>query len=108
VNNKEQSSFAAPVMLGFSHDYANLSQWLDENLVPANADDFRKREKECIISEFMFASKDMGKYFKRGIESLSDPIPASVVQSAGVMGQHGTPKAPWYLYEVSRVELTTA
>jgi hypothetical protein len=52
----------------------------------------------------LYAGKDMGKYFERGMASFSDPIPSSVIQSAGVMGQRGTPKIPWYLYEVSCVD----
>jgi hypothetical protein len=111
--------FTPPTILGLAHDYANLSIWLDENLIPEKAAEFRKAESQCFSSnENVFENRDMGIFFKRGFKSLvQDPIPASVMREAGeskqlnrfaltlifigVMGRRGTPKVPWYLFEVS-------
>lgn len=93
--------WAPPVLMGLSHDYANLSQWLDQNLVPAKADRFRATETMCLLDNDSFYANDtMSDYFVGGYASWNDSVPASVVQSAGVMGEHGTPSIPWYLYSV--------
>jgi hypothetical protein len=62
-----------------------MSNWLNENLVPELASEFRKAESQCFDSnEQLFAYQDLGKYFKRGYSSLFDPIPKSVVASASM------------------------
>jgi hypothetical protein len=105
MNDAEHAGFGPTTLLGLSHDYANLSNWLDQNLEPSLAKEFRKAEQQCIISDTMYAGKDLHKYFKGGAKSLSESVPVSVVNSAGVMGQRATPIAPWYLYEVSYTQI---
>jgi len=113
-NKKERAKLSPPAILGLSHDYANLSKWLDDNLVPSLASEFRMAEKQCFDSnEKMFGHQDLGKYFKRGYNSLFDVVPNSVWTAASSMGQRATPQIPWYLYETiwddaSPVEVTDA
>jgi hypothetical protein len=82
-NKGNRSNFIPPGLLGMSHDYKNLSMWLDENLVPSTAAEFRKAESQCFDSNAMFSGRDIGKYFKGGWDSVFSPIPNSVVQAAG-------------------------
>jgi hypothetical protein len=81
----EWSMFMPPVLLGLSHDYSNLSKWLDENLVPEHAAEFRKAEKQCFSSNYEYEKRNMNMYFKRGVSSLLDPVPLSVFNSAGML-----------------------
>jgi hypothetical protein len=84
--NDTWTPFEPPSILGLAHDYANLSAWLDENLVPETAADFRQSDRQCYVSNVeTFRYMDLGKYLKRGFASIFDPIPASVLTSAGML-----------------------
>jgi len=90
-----------PAVLGLSHDYRNLSNWLKENLVPSKEKKFRESENKCMLGSWFVGEKDIGSYFKRGLNSLlNDDVPWDVVRDSGIMGLRGTPKSPWYLYSV--------
>jgi hypothetical protein len=69
--------------MSYAHEYANFSTWLDENLVPEYAAEFRKAGNQCFTSNDIYDKKDLGIYFKRGLQSMRDPIPASVYEIAG-------------------------
>jgi hypothetical protein len=82
-NKGERAKLSPPAILGLSHDYPNMSTWVAENLKPELADEFRKTDSQCFDSnERMFAYQDLGKYFKRGYQSLFDPVPKSVMFAA--------------------------
>jgi hypothetical protein len=83
-------------------DFANFTLWLKENLVPQHEAEFRMAEKQCFDSNNnQYTGMDMAKFFKKGYQSLIwDAVPKSVRDSVGIMGNRGTPTAPWYLYEV--------
>jgi hypothetical protein len=100
VNNGLHRLFAASSLLGLSHDYPELTTWLRDNLNPTFEAEFRKAEKQCIASDSIYIGKDIGKYFKRGLNALLDPIPQEVIKNTTVMGLRGAPKEPWYLYQV--------
>jgi hypothetical protein len=110
VNNAERARFIPATVLGMSHDYANFTQWLKDNLVPQHAAEFRAAENQCFDSNNnQFTGMDMNRFFKNNYSSLLwDPIPKTVRDSTGIMGQRGTPKAPWYLYEVCFTQLIRA
>lgn len=74
-----------PALLGLSHDYPNMSTWIAEELIPETAAEFRKADSQCFDSnEAQFAYKDIGTYFKRGLNSIvNDPVPRSVMHSGG-------------------------
>lgn len=91
---------AVPAMLGISHDFKNLSEWIDANILPWRAEEFRKAETQCMGAKTDYGKGNIGQFFKRGLESiLSDETPASIVRQVGVMGKRATPTAPWYLME---------
>jgi hypothetical protein len=48
----------------------------------------------------MYENKDMGKYFKGGLKSILNSFLVDISTTIGVMGMRGTPKMPWYVYEV--------
>jgi hypothetical protein len=94
------TSLAVPAVKGLSADYPNMTLWLNENLSPSKSQEFHKAGSQCLDSNKMFTGQLLGDFFKRGLHSLLfDPVPASVVKAAGTMGQQGTPKVPWFLYE---------
>jgi hypothetical protein len=77
-----------------------MADWLKENMVPETEKEFRMAENQCIGSDSTYQGKELGKYFKRGLISLLDPIPQKVVQDTAIMGLRGVPREPWYLYQV--------
>jgi hypothetical protein len=85
-DQKERASFIPPSLLGMSHDYDNLKSWLKENLVPELEPEFRKTESQCFSSNTMYSNQSMGKYFKRGLKSLYDPVPRGVMEITGMSG----------------------
>lgn len=107
IPNKPSLAYWIPrVFEGLGHDYANMSTWLDQNLVPERAAEFRQTNGMCTSANDFYGNKTMSDYFKNGYASWHDAVPASVLTSGGVMGLRGTPKAPWYLYEVSDDEVS--
>jgi hypothetical protein len=77
--------FGPSTFLGLAHDYKNLSDWIDSNLIPETAHIFRIPESACFASFYGFDSQDTGKYFKGGFPSIHQPIPDSVVKTAGTL-----------------------
>jgi len=47
VNGRLFSSLGPPGIVGLSHDYQNLSTWLDENLVPSTKAKFMRAGSQC-------------------------------------------------------------
>ncbi|KAF2398657.1 LIP-domain-containing protein [Trichodelitschia bisporula] len=111
-NKGDRASFGPPIILGMSHDYKNLSDWLKENVIPGQEAALRKADYQCFDSNEAYARTELGIYFKRTYQSLmDDPVPQSVFYWGGVQGLRAVPKVPWYLYETiwddaSPVELT--
>lgn len=107
----ERARFGPPVILGLSHDFANLSLWMNNSLVKSNEEEYRKAEHHCFDSNSLYSYQDLGKYYTKGYGALQESIPRSVIASAGTMGNRATPTIPWYLYEAlgddaSPIELT--
>ena len=88
-------------MVGLSHDYRNLSTWLDENLDPTKAEAFWATETYCIDGNAnTYTTVDTCDYFTNGCANWDDPIPQEALRDGAVMGNKATPIAPWYLYTV--------
>jgi hypothetical protein len=91
---------------GISHDFPELSAWLEQNLKPERAEEFWNVEKLCIeASSTFYAQHNTCDYFIRGCAALDDELPSTILRNTATMGLQGTPSAPWYLYEVSNVQL---
>lgn len=74
-----------PTILGLSHDYKNLSKWLEAELIPAFESTFRIPERSCFANYYDFDEKDSGVYLKRGFKSIWDPVPATVIEYGGMI-----------------------
>ncbi|KAE9972124.1 hypothetical protein EG328_000189 [Venturia inaequalis] len=95
----ERAFLSPPVILGLSHDYKNLSDYLTENLVPETAAAYRLGDQRCVDGNKNFTNTDMGKYYKKGyFASIHDPLFRSIASATGVQGLRSTPKIPWYIY----------
>jgi hypothetical protein len=82
-NNAPWSMMGPPTLLGLAHDYKNMSDWLDEELIPATASTFRIPETSCFYSYYRFDEKDTGVFFKNGFRAILAPVPHSVIEYGG-------------------------
>jgi hypothetical protein len=101
MHTEMHRKFTPILLLGLSHDYPAISDWLLDNLIPSKAAEFRMAERQCLLANDMYGKQDVGQYFTRGMIALSDRVVMSVVNSTTVMGHAGTPRIPWYVYHVS-------
>jgi len=111
-NNR--TAYMPPALIGLSRDYKNISDWLDENLKPDKKELFWKAGNQCYDANWdLFAQMKVEDFFTRGLDALNDAVPQSVLESASIMGNGGTPQIPMYVYETvgddtSPVELADA
>jgi len=87
-----------------SKDFKNMTDWIDDNLRPEKADEFRYVYSQCFDSNWnSYTNKSFGDYFKDGYSSLFSPIPRSVMERAGTLGLSGVPTAPMYTFMVWKI-----
>ncbi|KAH8895401.1 lipase 1 [Thozetella sp. PMI_491] len=65
----------------------NVTGWLDALAKPVNE------------TTQIFAYQDLAKYFINGFNFLVEPLFAHIWNTDGVMGYHGTPNMPLYVYK---------
>jgi hypothetical protein len=71
--------------LGLRKDYKNLSDWLEENLIPEKKAEFYKADAQCYDSNWAdFTGKKIGSYLKKGHKSLYEAIPSSIFTHTGL------------------------
>lgn len=104
INRGPFLNLAPKGLIGLSRAYSNLSDWLNQNLVPAKALAFASGFSCTGGHDFSY--EDLGIYFTRGFPSLADPVPASVFLAAGQMGLHGLPTFPLYFYKAVADEVS--
>lgn len=98
----ERAFLSPPVMLGLSHDYKNLSNYLDEHLLPEMAPAYRLGDQRCVDGNKNFTNTDMGRYWRNGYSaSIHNPTVQSVAFATGVQGLRSTPTIPWYIYHAA-------
>jgi hypothetical protein len=96
-----RTAYSGPVIVGMSKDHKNMTQWINDNLLPDKADEFRKVYSQCFDSNWdTYTNKSFGQYFKDGYSSLFSPIPRSVMESVGTLGISGVPEVPIYAFMV--------
>ncbi|KAF2764516.1 LIP-domain-containing protein [Teratosphaeria nubilosa] len=91
---------------GLSRAYPDLAASVDRHLIPSKAAEFRK-----IGNASQSDASDMGKgkkvwdYFDIGEAMVRDPAFQFAATRSGIMGQHGPPKGPLYVYHAQGDEV---
>jgi len=107
INGGIFSGFAAASVLGLASAYPALQPLLDEQLLPASADSFRRAQKMCLDEVILeYAFEDMFWYFQNHGAALEWPVVQSVLNETGVMGQHGVPQMPIFAYKAVGDEIS--
>ncbi|KAK4495560.1 hypothetical protein PRZ48_001225 [Zasmidium cellare] len=80
--------------------YPDLKTWLDKNLIASKKPEFQSIASGCLTQTMSTgASQDLFSYFTRSQQSLYDPVPQSVLNVSGIMGQHGIPTIPMFIFK---------
>jgi hypothetical protein len=84
-NKGERSKFIPPAIWGLTKDYPEAAKWLNDNLIPERASEFRRALTSCFdTTEVLFSHLDIGMYLKRGYDAMfSDPVMKKVIDQAG-------------------------
>lgn len=112
TNGTSHSSLDFAGTLGLSRAYANLSSYVNQQLIPSKAAAFYSIASTCGSSSNTSGdNQDFFSYFTSGAEFIHSDVWKTVASGAGQMGVHGVPKIPMYIFkaigdEVSPVDDT--
>ena len=107
INDTPAAGLAIAAILGLSKAYSNLSDYLDTHLITSKAATFRMGNHRCFEADGEeYANQNLSDYFRNGQKFLSAPVPASIVNIAGILGRHGPPQQPLYLYKAVYDEIS--
>lgn len=103
VNGGVEAGLIPPSVLGASSQFPETRAFLVSRLKtegPRNATGFLAAQNytlgEAIIA---YAFQDIGDYFLGGLDDLLGPVPRMLSQRDGIMGYHGVPQVPLYVYK---------
>lgn len=97
VNKTPYVGFLPAALLSLATAY-NLEDLINDELIPATADEFKQAQSQCMIADLaQFAGQDLFTYFKDGMGALYLPQVQAVLQKL-TMGKMA-PKAPLFVYQ---------
>lgn len=117
VNGGLEAGLIPPSFLGLASQYPAERAYLLSRLRadgPRNATGFLAALNYTLDEAIAaYAFQDVGDYFVGGLADLLGPVPTRLTQRDGLMGYHGVPQVPLYVYKavadaVSVVEDTDA
>lgn len=107
INGQLEAGLNVISILGLSKQYTNFSHYLDTHLIKSKASEFRFGERKCFTPVLdKFANQNISHYFVDGENFLYDPVPVSVLENSGILGRHGTPTMPLYIYKAVHDEIS--
>lgn len=107
INKGLFAGLAFSGIYGLSKAYPELASFLDANLVPSKKDQFYSIANGCLSqASSQGALQDLYSYFTTGKAALSQPVPQSVLSKTGMMGTHGVPSIPLFIYKAVADEVS--
>lgn len=110
VNGDIEAGLIPPSVLGLSSQYPEEREFLESRLKtegPFNATGFLAAENytldEAIVA---YAFQNIGDYFIGGLADLLGAVPTRLAQLDGIMGYHGVPQVPLYVYKAIADEVS--
>lgn len=110
VNGDIEAGLIPPSVLGLSSQYPEERAFLESRLQtqgPYNITGFLAAENytldEAIVA---YAFQDIGNYFVGGLADLLGAVPTRLAQLDGIMGYHGVPQVPLYVYKAIADEVS--
>ncbi|KAF2761188.1 LIP-domain-containing protein [Pseudovirgaria hyperparasitica] len=107
INKGFFAGLAFSGIYGFIKAFPNLTEYANQHLIAEKKEEFFKIANGCLQQTASAGgNKDLFTYFDGGKELSKDPVPSSVLGSAGLMGVHGTPTMPMYVYKAAADEIS--
>lgn len=99
VNKGDDAALIPVGLTGLAQGSTDLTSYLKNNLVASTADDFYSARTRCLNdNDNHYKDKDITTYFKHP-NYLNDAPVHDIIQRVGIMGTHGTPSGPVYIYK---------
>lgn len=108
VDNTVSASLVPGWLLGVTSQFPDAREYLVSVLKkdgPYNASTFLGFA-DSTTSAAAFVNQEMGNYFVHGLADLEAPLIKRVTYSDGIMGYHGVPQMPLYVYKAIHDELS--
>ncbi|QIX01680.1 hypothetical protein AMS68_007197 [Peltaster fructicola] len=107
VNGGAFAGLIPAAITGLAKASTALDAYLNASLVPETAANFRSAETRCVNdNQAFYASQNVSNYFTNP-NWIEDEVPQEVLKSVGIMGLHGVPQVPIYVYKGAEDELST-
>lgn len=110
INGKEAAGLGASAILGLGSQYPAILQKYVSKLKksgPYNATGFLAAKKMSLAEAgISFANQDLSKYFDNGFSDILNNETDPIVYSDGIMGYHGVPRIPLYVYKATHDEIS--
>ncbi|KAJ5081149.1 hypothetical protein N7456_013387 [Penicillium angulare] len=107
INEGSNAGLAFSGIVGQSRAFPNLTDWLNENLIPSKSDEFYSIARGCLSQASSNGkNQDLYSYAKDGEASFSGGVPESIFTWSGQLGLHGTPTAPLFVYKAVGDEIS--
>lgn len=103
INGTVYAGLAPAGVVGLLTQYPESTAWLNNALNPTgqyNASRFFATKNYTLIESIAaYGGQDIGKYFKDGSAAIIESIPQKVANKDGLMGYHGVPQIPLFVYK---------
>lgn len=110
VNGTLEAGLAPSGMLGLASQFPALSQFITQQLKTSgqyNVTGFLAVKNMSLDQSIEnYADQDIFAYFTNGSALLQEPIVQQVISSDGLMGYHGVPQMPLYVYKAIGDEIS--
>ncbi|QIX00100.1 hypothetical protein AMS68_005617 [Peltaster fructicola] len=106
VNKGPAAGLIPSAITGLAQASPQLQTYLNTNLISSTAANFESANTRCINqNQDYYNGKDITAYFKNP-NFLDDQVVHDLVQKVGIMGTHGTPSGPVYVYKGANDEVS--
>ncbi|QIW96607.1 hypothetical protein AMS68_002125 [Peltaster fructicola] len=103
INGGIYAGLAPSGILGLSSQWPDLNTFVQGQLFQTgeyNATRFNSAKNLTLIGTIgAFANQDLALYFQDGLNALDAPISQYVINQDGIMGNHGVPEMPLFVYK---------
>ncbi len=110
INKHIAAGLGASAILGLGSQYPDIYEKYVSNLKttgPYNATGFLAAKSLSLAGAALaFAMQDLSKYFEHGFDDILNNDTDKVVFNDGIMGYHGVPQMPLYIYKAIKDEIS--
>lgn len=111
INGTIYAGLAPSGILGLASQYSDAEAYLEDQLVDLDATynkaNFNAARNRTLLETIgAYAFQNIALYFRDGFEALLSPIAQRIINRDGVMGYHGVPEIPLFVYKAIADEIS--